>query len=299
VRAWVYFPFVACAIGLLAARPVARRTEPQLAARLLALTGLLLALTTAAALSLLAFTVVARVPLIATHGHWAAAAVGRKVIVPLWVGALAIVCIAAIAANAVRMLNRYRRDVARAVRLQFASQSGIITVADSDVFAYACRAWPFRPGVVVVSHGLHETLAPDERAAVFAHEQSHLRHQHGLYELTGLITRALNPMLKPLTDAISFSLERWADEDAAAAHGRDVTASALAVSALHRTQPTPKPVLAHVTTDAPARVHALIEDAHQRNRAIAYAIAANAILATAAVVLAAHSTELIFEALRR
>ena len=86
MRVLIYFPFVACAIGAAGAGPVARRAAPHLSARVLAATGLVLALTNAAALSLLAFTVVARIPIVAAHGHWASSAVGRKVDVPTWVG---------------------------------------------------------------------------------------------------------------------------------------------------------------------------------------------------------------------
>ena len=298
MRVLVYFPFVACAIGIAGARPVARRTAPHLAARVLAATGIVLALTTAAALSLLAFTVLARIPFVAAHGHWASSAVARKVNVPEWVGVLALVCIVAIAGKAIRTLDEYRRGLARAFRLQLASSGQIVTVADHDSFAYACRAWPFRPGVIVVSAGLQQTLDAEQRAAVLAHEHSHLRHQHNLYQLVALLTRVLNPLLQPIEHELSFSLERWADEDAAAAQGREVTASALALSALNRGRPTPEPALAHATNGAPARVRALLNP-HQHNRVLMAAAAVNAILATLAVLLAAHSTELIFEAIRR
>jgi len=299
VYAFVYLPFVACAIGVGAARPVTRRTDPRRAARVLAVTGLVLAATTAAALSLLAFTVIARIPLVAVHGHWAASAVGHKEPVPAWIGVLAIICIAAIAANAVRTLDNYRRGLGHALRLQLANSGEIITIADPDPFAYACRAWPFRPGVIVVSGGLQQTLDANQRAAVLAHEHSHLRNQHNLYELVALFISALNPSLRPIEREIRFSLERWADEDAAASQGRHVAASALALSALRRAHAAPAPALAHATNNAPARVRALLENPPRHNRAFTATAAVNATLACIAVLLAAHSTELIFEALRR
>jgi Zn-dependent protease with chaperone function len=299
VRFFVYLPFVACAIGVATARLVARRMDPHLSARVLAVTGLCLAIATAAALALLAFTIVARIPLVAERGHWASSAVAHRVPVPMWLGALAVVCIGVIAVNAIRTLNGYRRSLGHAVRLQLESSGEVVTVTDPAAFAYASRAWPFRPGVIVVSDGLRQTLDSDQRAAVLAHEQSHLTHQHGMYELVGLVSGALNPLLRPIEREIGFSLERWADEDAAAAQGRAVAASALAASALQRGQRTPLSALAHATNGVPARVQALLEKPRAHNRVLMASAAANALLATIAVFLAAHNTELIFEALRR
>lgn len=299
MRIFVYLPFVACAIGVLTARGLARRAEPRLSARVLAATCVVLASATAAALAMLAFGVVARIPFVAAHGHWAASAVARKMPVPVWLGLLAIIAIGAIAVHAIRTLDDYRRGLAPAVRLQRESGGQVVTVTDPCPFAYACRAWPFRPGVIVISDGMQRSLDDDQRAAVLAHEQSHLAHQHSVYELVALLAAALNPLLRPIQREIGFSLERWADEDAAAVQGREVAASALATSALHRVHKTPQVSLSHATNGVPARVHALLDDVRPRNRALIAAATANAALAAAAVLLAAHSTELIFEALRR
>jgi Peptidase family M48 len=294
----VYLPFVSCIVAVGSARLVARGTEPHVSARVLTVTGLALALATAAALSLLAFTVVARIPLVASHGNWAASAVASRVQVPTWLGVFAIVCIAVIAVRTVRIFDRYRRGLAHAVRLQLESGGEVVTVTDPASFAYASRAWPFRPGVIIVSDGLQQTLDADERAAVLAHEQSHLAHQHSLYELAALLAGALNPLLRPLQREINFSLERWADEDAASAQGRDVAASALAASALHGVGAAPRPALAHATTCVPARVEALLDDPGPRKRLPIAVAAVNAIVAAVAVLLAAHSAEHIFEVLR-
>lgn len=298
MRIFVYLPFVSCVIAVASARLVARRTAPHLSARVLTLTALTLALATAAALSLLAFTVVARIPLVASHGRWAASAVASRVQVPAWLGVIAIACIAAIAVRTVRIFDRYRRGLGHAVRLQLESSGEVVTVTDPASFAYASRVWPFRPGVIIVSDGLQQTLDADERAAVLAHEQSHLAHQHSLYELAALLAGALNPLLRPLQRGINFSLERWADEDAAAVQGRDVAASALATSALHSVGAAPRPALAHATTYVPARVEALLDSPCPRSRLLMWLASVNAIAAAVAVLLAAHSTEHIFEVLR-
>jgi Peptidase family M48 len=299
VRVFVYLPFLACGIGVVSARLLARRTDPRRSARVLTATSLALAAATAAALSLLAFTVLARLPLVAEHGHWAASAVAHKVPVPTWLGVLATACIAAIAVNAIRTLQRYGRSLGPALRLQQARGGEIITVPDRVPFAYACRAWPFRPGVIVVSDGLHQSLDHNQRAAVVAHERSHLAHHHSLYELLALLSCALNPLLRPIQREISFSLERWADEDAADTQGRNVAATALAASAITGVRAAPRPTLAHAAGEVNARVRALLDGPRPRGRLLSATVTANATIATVAVFFAAHSTDAIFDALRR
>jgi hypothetical protein len=295
----VYVPLVACVVGAACAPLVARRAEPRIAATVLVVTGLMLAVASAAALALLAFASAARIPAVAARGHWAAESVASREPVPTWLGVLAAVSLVAIATNALRVLVSHSRPLSEAVRLQLRNAGDIITVNDQAAYAYACRALPFRPGVIIVSDGLHRSLDREQRAAVLAHEQSHLEHHHHLYEMGAMLTSALNPLLRPIERHIRFCLERWADEDAAAARGRETAASALAVSALQRSTTTPLPQLAHATNAVPARVRALLDDPHPRGRFWVGSATLNALLATAAAVLAAHSTELIFEALRR
>ena len=299
MRTFVYLPFIACLMGIASARVIARRTDPRVSARVLALSGIALAGATTAALSLLAFTVIARIPLVAARGRWSASAVGAKVPVPLWVGVAAIVCILAIGVNAFHTLGNYRRGLGQAVRLQLERAGEIVTVPETASFAYACRVLPFRPGVIIVSEGLRQTLDADEREAVLAHERSHLTNQHGTYELVALLTGALNPLLRPIQRAVTFTLERWADEDAAASQGRNTAASALATSALQPPYGAPRSALAHAGGSVPARVEALLDNPPPRNNALVASAAVNASIAIVAVILAAHSTELIFEALRR
>jgi hypothetical protein len=299
MRFFVYVPFVACALGIAGAPRLARRTNPRTAARVLLVTGLMLAVASAAALALLAFATAARIPLVARHGHWTAGAVGSHAHVPMWLGVLATACIVAIVANAARTAIGYARRFPHAVRLQLERGGEIVAVTDGAAYAYACRALPFLPGVIVVSDGLNHTLDAEERAAVLAHERSHLEHQHNLYELGALLTRSLNPLLQPIERQMRFCLERWADEDAAAAQGRSVAASALAASALHAHHPVAAVRLAHASDGVPARIEALLDGPTRRGRLWIGSATANALLAAVAAVLAAHSTELIFEALRR
>src|SRR5581483_9371752 len=58
--------------------------------------------------------------------------------------------------------------------------------------------------------GMLALLDDAERAAVLAHERSHLRHHHALFELVVRVAVALNPLVISLEHDVRFALERWA-----------------------------------------------------------------------------------------
>jgi Zn-dependent protease with chaperone function len=100
-------------------------------------------------------------------------------------------------------------------------------------------------------------LEPDERRALLAHEQAHLRHRHDRYLLIGKLAAGL-PVLTPLAAQQRHALERWADEDAAEIVGdRSLVARAVARAAL-AAHDRPVPALAMLGADVPARVEALL-----------------------------------------
>ncbi|WP_395364537.1 M56 family metallopeptidase [Streptomyces sp. YH02] len=89
------------------------------------------------------------------------------------------------------------------------------------------------PGRVVVSTGMLAGLAPAERRALFAHERAHLAGRHHRYLLTVHLAARANPFLRPLRTAVSYTAERWADEEAAAEVGsRRSVARAIGKAAL-------------------------------------------------------------------
>jgi hypothetical protein len=69
---------------------------------------------------------------------------------------------------------------------------------------------------------------PSLRALV-AHEQAHLDGSHYVYATLARLAATANPFLRPLATAIEYSIERWADEEAATATG-DRLAVARAIS---------------------------------------------------------------------
>jgi hypothetical protein len=122
----------------------------------------------------------------------------------------------------------------------------------------AAQALPVRGGQVLVDAGRWASLPQRHRDVVLAHERSHLRHRHDLYLVVAALATAGNPLLGPLGRTLTYTLERWADEDAAAASGRTTAAHAVAAVALAAPRPAAA-VLGVGGGVVPRRVSALLE----------------------------------------
>ena len=120
------------------------------------------------------------------------------------------------------------------------------------------QALPVRGGHVLVDAGGWASLPQRHRDVVLAHERSHLRHRHDLYLVVAALATAANPLLGPLARALTYTLERWADEDAAAESGRPTAAHAVAAVALAAPRPAAA-VLGVSGGVVPRRVSALLE----------------------------------------
>lgn len=96
--------------------------------------------------------------------------------------------------------------------LRATQPADIEILPSSQVFAYTL---PGGPGNIVLSRGLVSALNADECRAVVEHERAHAQHRHDRYLLLGSIATALLPFARPLADRLEFSLERWADDEAA------------------------------------------------------------------------------------
>ena len=77
-------------------------------------------------------------------------------------------------------------------------------------------ALPGMPGRIVVSGRLLDCLDDRRRAALIAHEQAHLASRHHLFAAVTRLAAAANPLLIPVARAVDYTVERWADEHAAA-----------------------------------------------------------------------------------
>jgi Zn-dependent protease with chaperone function len=120
-----------------------------------------------------------------------------------------------------RMLSGSRRLTA-AVAGQ--AVGGVVIVPDDRVEALAM---PGRPGCIVLTRGLVRSLGPRERRAVLAHERAHLDARHHAHTTVAAIAAAMNPALVRLPAAVSYAVERWADDEAVRATDGATVASAL------------------------------------------------------------------------
>jgi Zn-dependent protease with chaperone function len=240
---------------------------------------------------------------VARIGDWSTAKLDATNPVPdiTSVAAGAAVCVLAVLA--VRAATRRVRCTLAARRLcaQLGGGPGDLVVVDGpeiEVFAVSARR-----GRIVASRTLLAALPADERRAMLAHETAHLRHHHHRYRLVAELAAAVNPLLRPLVDAVEFASERWADEAAARVVGdRAVVAHALARLGLHGAQGRPGTPWAaaalHAVTEPSRllrRVEALLAPAPRHRPLPVAAIAVLLVVTMGAVVDTQRDTERMFE----
>ena len=211
-------PLIIPLVASAAARPLAHRLEPRQATWLLCAAAVVLTGCAAAALALAAGFAAARLPVLAALGDYSLAPFSTHDPVPVAGGIGAALALAgAAAATAARSRHRVRGlllSYRRAARLN--ARDGIVVLPGPDLDAYALPGWP---GRIVVSGGLLDLLEPRRRAALIAHERAHLAGRHHLFTITAWMAAAACPLLIPVARAVEFTVERWADEEAAAATG--------------------------------------------------------------------------------
>ncbi|MFC9225101.1 M56 family metallopeptidase [Streptomyces hygroscopicus] len=308
MRIAVYVPLLLSLLAPLGARPLAERCEPRLATWLLTASALVLGAATTISLGLLAVTGLIRVPQLAALGHWSAHTAQRDDPAELSVALIAGLLLGAAVLMAARMLWRRVRTLTAAILEAecMPAKDGLVVVEDEAPDAFAI---PGLPGRVVVSTGMLATLDETERRILLAHERAHLTAHHYAFVALAQLGAAANPLLRPLATAVTYTIERWADENAAAAtgdrervartvgkaalaahHAPGVRAPGAALAILGRRTPlaTAGPV--------PRRVAALLAPPFGRHPVLAAATAA--VLATAALSTAeaAHDLHLLLKA---
>ncbi|WP_322748264.1 MULTISPECIES: M48 family metalloprotease [unclassified Frankia] len=241
----------------------ARRLPPRRAAAVLAAAAVAAGCGWAWDLALLAWTLIGQFPLVRRFGHWSGPVLAAHDPVSPMIATLATVLVVVAAATMMVSVLRCGRDVGWLLRTARhcppATGGGLVVVDDPAPRALAV---PGLPGRVVVTSSLLRALTAAERRVVFAHEHSHLRHAHLGYRLLVRLAAGLNPLLWPLVADCDYTLERWADEDAATA----VADRGLAAAALARA------ALATVDTDA-AAPSALAFHEHAVSRRVAALLA--------------------------
>lgn len=150
-----------------------------------------------------------------------------------------------------------------------ATEVEVVVLPVPDVMAVSVPLGPparsaSASGQVLVSEGLVDALSSHETEAVLAHEAAHLvnRHHRYLHAAAALeLAFGWLPGVNDSTAVLRLSLERWADEEAAAACGRaTVRAALVAVTAALVSRPVG--VVAFSTADTiRERLEALAREA--------------------------------------
>ena len=214
----LYLPLVIPALAGAAARPVAARLEPRQATWLLTSGGRGAGRVQHGRAGLLAAYAAARAPVLAAAGGLLPAGLRRGDPISAAVGAAAALALAGAAvAVAVIFRNRARalaESYRRAAGLH--ANDGIVVVPGPAIEAYALPGWP---GRIVVSRRLLDRLDSRGQAALIAHEQAHLAGRHHLFAAVARLAAAANPLLLPVARSVEYTVERWADERAAAVTG--------------------------------------------------------------------------------
>ena len=233
----VYLPLLLPLCAAAGAGPLAVRLPPIVATWLLTSAAVALAALSTAALGLLAFTAVLRIPLVASLGHLSAAVIRREDPASLTAALAAAALLAAAVLAATRTGSRRVRALLSAAReARCLPGSGqVVVIPDGAADAYTM---PGRPGRIVVTAGMLDALDPAERQVLLAHEHTHAAGHHYLFIAFSHFAAAANPLLRPVAAAVSYTVERWADETAAGSCGnRQLAARAVGKAALaaHRT----------------------------------------------------------------
>jgi Zn-dependent protease with chaperone function len=232
VHVAVYLPLVVPVFAALAARPLADRLPPAAATWLLAASAVALAIASSAVLGMLALSALVRIPVIAALGHLSrpVIAAGDDVALPVAAAAGGLLAMAAVAAG--RAVWRRGRAIAAAHRhassLPGAGQ--VVVTEDAAADAYTVPGWPCR---IVITQGMLRALSAGERDVLLAHERAHAQRSHYLFTSAARLAAAANPLLRPVAAQAGYTVERWADERAAAQAGdRTLAARAIARAAL-------------------------------------------------------------------
>ena len=226
----VYTPLLVSLLLPLVSPAVGRRVAPAPAARVLTSAAVLTAAATTWSLILLTTALVGDAPPLVREAHED----GRRLAdpVPEVIGVAACLTLAVVVwrvQRAVRAERRTRRALRR-LCTGHPQDTELVVAASDTPQAFAI---PGRPGRILVTSSMLSALAPAERRVLLAHERAHLTHRHGRLVTAATLAEAANPLLGPLRSAVSFLVERWADEQAATAVGdRVTTARALARAAL-------------------------------------------------------------------
>jgi len=256
---FVFLPLVLPLTAWPIARLAEQRLHPRTATRLLTGVAVVMAVCSTVCLGLLMVVGTAQLPGNPLPDGWSDPEVREAVPYDEVAGKAAIPALLAVLLACGRTLWRHGR-VRRRAHQALAGLPGAEMAVLPDEVPYAYALPGGRRGRVVVTTGLLRRLEPAERRALFAHERAHLAARHHRFLLAVQLAARANPFLRPLRTAVSYTVERWADEEAAHAVGdRRTVACAIGKAALV-SRGTPVPTLAGFAAPGPVprRVAALL-----------------------------------------
>ncbi|PSM37646.1 hypothetical protein C6Y14_40725 [Streptomyces dioscori] len=256
---FVFLPLVLPLTAWPIARLAEQRLHPRTATRLLTGLAVVMAVCSTVCLGLLMVVGTAQLPGNPLPDGWSDPEVREAVPYDEIAGKLAIPALLAVLLVCGRTLWRHRR-VRRRAHLALADLPGTEVAVLPDEVPYAYALPGGRRDRVVVTTALLSCLEPAERRALFAHERAHLAARHHRFLLAARLAARANPFLRPLCTAVSYTAERWADEEAARVVGsRRAVACAIGKAALV-SRGTPVPTLAGLAAPGPVprRVAALL-----------------------------------------
>ncbi|WP_411152683.1 M56 family metallopeptidase [Streptomyces sp. A30] len=256
---FVFLPLVLPLTAWPIARLAEQRLHPRTATRLLTGLAVVMALCSTVCLGLLMVVGTAQLPGNPLPDAWSDPEVREAVPYDEVAGKLAIPALLAVLLTCGRTLWRHGRVRRRAHRaLAGLPVTQVAVLPDEVPYAYALPGG--RRDRVVVTTAMLSCLEPAERRALFAHERAHLAARHHRFLLAVQLAARANPFLRPLRTAVSYTTERWADEEAAQTVGsRRAVACAIGKAALV-SRGTPLPTLAGFAAPGPVprRVAALL-----------------------------------------
>jgi Zn-dependent protease with chaperone function len=232
---FVLLPLVLPVTAWPVARLASARLHPRAATRLLTAVAVVMAACSTLCLGLLVVAGTAQLPGNPLPDRWSSPAVRAVIPHDAAVGIAAIPALLLALASGARAVAAHYRTRLRAHRaLTGLRPTRVVVLPDERPYAHALPGGRRPRGRVVVSSGLLRVLAPGERRALFAHERAHLTGRHHRYVLLARLAARANPFLRPLSTAVSYTTERWADEDAAQTLGdRTTVARAIGKAALY------------------------------------------------------------------
>ena len=223
------FPLLLALVVAVIATSAHRRLPPRLATRFVTIALVLVALAAAPTALVVAVAFLAHAPVLGIGFEWCAQAMGLHGSVPAWLGVPVVALIAVGAARTCRLLRQHRTlrlEDSRPIHVAYSHRPYAVTL-------------PGRAGQIVISTAMVDLLEEHEQRVVVAHERAHAHYRHDRYLLTAELAAAALPPLRALARRVNHSIERWADEAAAAACGdRRLVAITLGKVALQGNLPT-------------------------------------------------------------